>query len=916
MNKLYNRIIRFIDRSLEKIDLFVDWGGKKTEKTIDRTEKTVVTATKKTKYGIIKTIQHTKEGVVDAAQITKENVTKTKHKTKETMADTVKNTKAKIIRMGVKKFIWLCVIGALILGGIIFIWVSTFELPDLENFEERQIAQSTKIYDRTGDVVLFDVHGEVTRTVVPFDQISDHVKWATIAIEDSNFYNHNGIEPQAILRAIFVNLKDGDLLGGQGGSTITQQVIKNSLLTSDKKVSRKVKEWVLAPRLESKLTKDEILEVYLNEVPYGGTVYGIQEASRRFFSKDAKDLTLAESAYLAALPQAPTYFSPFGNNTDRLEARKTKVLNEMLSNNFITQTEYNQATKEEVTFEKPENFGIKAPHFVFWIREQLEERYGSEAVEQGGLKVITTLDWELQEPAEEIVKRKSLENKETFDAENGAIVAVEPKTGQILTMVGSRDYFDEDIEGNFNIATAERQPGSAFKPFVYAAAFDKGYRPETVVFDLPTEFSTTCSDPGGNCYNPVNYDNAFRGPMSLRDALAQSVNIPAVKALYLAGLKDSLELAKKFGLETLTNTDQYGLTLVLGGGEVRPLDMAAAYGVFANDGIKYETTGILRIEDRNGNVLEEYEESSSRVLPEQTAKLISDVLSDNIARTPAFGANSFLHFPGTDVAAKTGTTNDYRDAWIVGYTPAISVAAWAGNNDNRSMDKKVAGFIIAPMWNEFMQVAIEKYPGGNFNEPDPITPGTKAILAGFWKGETTKMIDSTTGEEVTKDTNPSDVQTVVSGAGGGVHSILHWVDKDNPIGPVPRNPSRDPQYENWERSVNAWANRQGFTGDFFDNEGGDEIQSTDFRIINPSNGDVFVGNLEVYVAVTLTGSNLAGGDVYINGLNVGPIEPVTNSFSFVPNDINEIKNSGNILRVVAKDGLGNEFEDEVTFGVR
>lgn len=869
MNKPYNRVIKFIDKSLEKIDSFIDWGGQKAENTLHKTE----------------------------AKMQK--------------------TKEKILHMGIKRLVWTGIISVLILSGLIFIWITTFRLPDLENFEERRIAQSTKIYDKTGDVVLFDVHGEVTRTVVPFSEISDYVKWATVAIEDSNFYNHNGVEPTAILRAILVNLKDGNLLGGQGGSTITQQVIKNALLTSDKKISRKIKEWVLAPRLESQLTKEEILEVYLNEVPYGGTVYGVQEASRRFFSKDAKDLTLAESAYLAALPQAPTYFSPFGNNKDRLENRKNKVLGEMLSNKFITQTEYDSAISEDVVFEKPENFGIKAPHFVFWIREQLEEKYGAETVEQGGLKVITTLDWDLQKEAEEIVKKRALENKEKFNAENGAIVAIEPQTGHILTMVGSRDYFDETIEGNFNIATAERQPGSAFKPFVYAAAFNKGYRPETVVFDLPTEFSTTCGASEGSCYSPTNYDNSFRGPMTLRNALAQSVNVPAVKVLYLAGLKDSLDLAKKFGIETLTNTKQYGLTLVLGGGEVRPIDIAGAYSVFATEGIKHETTGILKVEDRNGKVVEEYKDESSRVLPEQTARLISDVLSDNVARTPAFGASSYLNFPGMDVAVKTGTTNDYRDAWIVGYTPSISVVAWAGNNDNSSMDKKVAGFIVAPMWNEFMQKAIEKYPAGNFINPDPITPGIKPILAGFWKGEILEEIDKETGEKAKQNTPTENIQAVVSGASGGVHSILYWVNRDDPLGPAPRNPSSDSQFNSWERSVSVWASTQGFTEDFLSDIGKDEgTKRIDFKIINPSNNDVFVEDLIVYVAVTLNGSDFVSGDVYINNINVGPIDPVSSSFSFTPKEIEGIKSSNNTLRVVAKDGLGNEFEDNVTFGIR
>lgn len=784
-------------------------------------------------------------------------------------------------KQGWKKIVLASLLAIFLFAGIILIWVATFEMPDLDNFAERRVVQSTKIFDRTGRVVLFDVHGEVTRTVVTLDQINDYAEKASIAIEDSNFYNHNGIEIKAIFRAIFANLSEGNLLSGQGGSTITQQVIKNAILTSDKKISRKLKEWVLAPRLESQLSKDEILEIYLNEIPYGGTVYGIQEASRRFLGKDAIDLTLAESAYLAALPQAPTYFSPYGNNLDKLESRKNKVLKEMLDNDFIKEDEYNGAMAEKVTFQKPENFGIKAPHFVFWIREQLEEKYGVEAVEQGGLKVITTLDWELQEKAEEIVKKHALENATKFNAENASVVATDPKTGEILVMVGSRDYFDEEIDGNFNIATTERQPGSAFKPFVYAEAFNKGYRPETVVFDVPTEFSTTCAS-GGDCYNPENYDHVFRGPMSLKNALAQSVNIPAVKVLYLAGIKDSLNLAKKMGISTLTNVDQYGLTLVLGGGEVRPLDMAAAYGVFANDGMKAKTQGILKVEDRKGKVLEEFKEEKERVMPEQTARLISDVLSDNAARTPAFGSSSYLNISG--VAVKTGTTNDYRDAWIVGYTPEVSLAAWAGNNDNSSMEKKVAGFIVAPMWNEFMQFLISKKPATAFVAPEGMTEGLKPVIAGNWA--------------YTND--------------GIVHTILHWVDRGNPLGDSPRNPGNDSQYWLWENAVRAW---QGNTPLVTEEK---EAVTTEpnLQIINPSNGDIFSKENEVYVAIQLnnTPNQIESGTVKINGVQEGKIDIETKSFSFFPNKLDTIKSIGNTLEVEVKDSEGKKYKDSITFG--
>jgi 1A family penicillin-binding protein len=789
-----------------------------------------------------------------------------------------------------KKIIYIALLMGFIFIGFFVLWATTIGLPNLDNFDERRVAQSTKILDRTGKVILYDVYGEYKRTIVSLDEISDYSKKATIAIEDKNFYTHNGIEISSIFRAVMNNLMQGNLLGGQGGSTITQQVIKNALLTKEKTITRKVKEWVLAPRLEMTLSKDQILEIYLNEIPFGGSVYGIQEASRRFFAKDAKDLTLTEAAYLAALPQAPTYYSPYGANLDKLESRKNQVLGEMKKVGFITDEDYENAKNETITFQKQEDYGIKAPHFVMYILEKLEKEYGKDVVQEGGLKITTTLDWELQSQAEDIVKKHALSNEKVYNAENGAIVATDPKNGDVLTMVGSRDFFDKEIDGNYNIALAERQPGSAFKPFVYAEAFNKGFRPETIVFDLSTEFSTTCSS-GGECYNPGNYDGVYRGPMSLRDALAQSVNVPAVKVLYLAGIKESLNLAKKMGLTTLTNVDQYGLTLVLGGGEVRPLDMSLAYSVFANDGVKNAERTILKIEDNTGKVLFEAKDSDiigERVLSEQTSRLISDVLTDNVARTPAFGSNSFLNFPNQQVGVKTGTTNDYRDAWIVGYTPNISVAAWAGNNDNSSMEKKVAGFIVAPMWNEFMQLAISKRPVETFPSPEPISEDLKPIMAGDWQS-------------------------------GGVHSILYWVDKDNPLGPQPSNPARDPQFYLWENPVVEWARSQNLsTGSFIKSEnhsansGGPKL-----NILTIEDGGTYYKEMIFVVAVSMSdGSNIKNGEVLLNGKKLGNLDPAGKSYSFFPQEIQGIKENGNTLIVKVENENGNNFQTKANFNIK
>lgn len=793
-----------------------------------------------------------------------------------------------IKKLPVKTITFIGLISVFLIGGLGIIWVAGFNLPDLDSFEERRVVQSTKIYDRTGEIVLFDVHGDIKRTVVPFDQISDSMKKAAVAIEDESFYEHNGIKVSSIFRAILINLRDGNLLGGQGGSTITQQVIKNALLTSDKKVSRKIKEWVLAPRLEKQLTKDEILEVYLNEVPFGGTVYGVQEAARQYFAKDAKDLSLVESAYLAALPQAPTYYSPFGNNVDKLENRKNLVLKKMYENDFITKEEYDEALTQTVEFEKPESFGIKAPHFVMYIRELLEEKYGKEVVEEGGLKVITTLDYELQKDAEEIVKKYALENVEKFNAENASLTAIDPTTGQILVMVGSRDYFDEEIDGNVNIALAKRQPGSSIKPIVYAQAFMEGYYPETVVFDVSTEFSTSCAS-GGNCYHPSNYDGRFRGPITLRNALAQSINIPAVKVFYLAGLDDALNLAKKMGLTTLTNVKQYGLTLVLGGGEVRPIDMVGAYGTFANEGIKMETNGILLVEDRNGNKLEEFKVNGQRVLPAQTARQISSVLSDNAARAPMFGAQSNLYFGGLDLAAKTGTTNNYRDAWVVGYTPKLVVVAWAGNNDNRSMTQLPASSIVTPLWREFFLKAVNKYPGGSFRSPDPAPKDAKPILRGIWQASGEKE-----DEEIS-----------------GVHTILHWLDTNDPNGPTPSNPARDPQYSLWEAGVQSWLQNNPNAA----KPTVSDDTATKLTILSPDNGGVYDGNGEIVISALLNKGSIQSSEVFINGTSVGPLNPVGSYYSFVPNQLDLVK-AENTVRVTATNLDGEEFEDTISFSVR
>ncbi|NCN12036.1 penicillin-binding protein [Candidatus Kaiserbacteria bacterium] len=696
----------------------------------------------------------------------------------------------------------------ILVSATILVWISTLDIPDLSAFEERRILQSTKIYDRTGEVLLYDLHQDVRRTIIPFEEMSRHIKNATVAIEDDQFYNHFGIDLKAIVRAALANFQDGDLLGGQGGSTITQQVIKNSILDRDKNLSRKVKEAILSIKLEQVLEKDEILAVYLNEVPYGGTIYGIEEASQAFFGKKAADLTLPEAAYLAAIPQAPTYLSPYGSHRDDLNHRKQLVLDRMRLNGFITIDEYEEAKATVVEFQPQAVTGIRAPHFVMYVIEQLVKTYGEEVLTEQGFKVITTLDWELQKEAERIVAEKVVINTEKFNASNAGLVATDPKTGDLLVMVGSRDYFSDEVEGNFNIALAERQPGSAIKPFVYANAFRKGYLPSTILFDVPTQFSPQCEpwsrSSESPCYAPNNHNNKFLGPISMRNALAQSLNIPAVKTLYLAGIKNTVKFANDMGISTLTDPDRYGLTLVLGGGEVRLLDMTYAYGVFANNGIKAEPRYILKIEDNRGTIITEPEVKTNRVVEENVAAMVSDILSDNVARTPLWGANSLINFSNRDVAAKSGSTNNFRDAWIMGYAPNIAVGAWCGNNNNDTM-RGLSGLITTPLWREFIDIALAKLPDENFPEPIINTQGIKPIIRGEYIDATllleivqnqTQIINTEGGDSQ----NKLDLPTLYN----NIHSILYFVSKDDPLGGYPANPSMDPQYINWEYGVEEW----------------------------------------------------------------------------------------------------------------
>lgn len=668
------------------------------------------------------------------------------------------------------------------------------ELPNPEQFVNRQISQSTKIYDRTGQVLLYEIHGEEKRTVIPFEEIPDYVKKATLAAEDQKFYQHKAFDWRAMLRALMVNIIKGKIV--QGGSTITQQLAKNAFLTPERTFSRKIKELILAYWIEQRYSKDEILNLYLNQISYGANAYGIEAASQTYFGKPAKDLSLAEAAYLAALPKAPSYYSPWGPHLDELEQRKNYILEQMFELGFIDQEEKQRAQNTKPKFVSQTIGSIKAPHFVMMVKDYLSNKYGEDVLEKGGLKVITTLDWSLQEIAETVVKEGAERNTQLYQGKNAALVAQDAKTGQILALVGSKDYFDIENEGNFNVAAQGlRQPGSAFKPFAYITAFKKGYTPQTVVFDLPTEFSlyrNICpidhidfSNRNPLCFHPENFDQNFRGPVSLKTALAQSINVPSVKVLYLAGLNDTLKTAQDFGITTLTDPSRYGLSLVLGGGEVKLIDMVEAYSVFAQDGIKHRQSFILEVKDSQGKILEKYIDLATQVIEPQYARLINDVLSDVDARSGLFQSSLNLTiFPDREVALKTGTTNDYKDAWTIGYTPSLVVGVWAGNNNNTPMQKQAGSILAAiPIWHAFMEKALINQPIELFNKPDSLPQQNKPMLNGEY------LINNE------------------------AHNILYYVNKDDPLGPPPINPESDPQFLNWELPVRLWIkNQQNLTG--------------------------------------------------------------------------------------------------------
>ena len=629
-----------------------------------------------------------------------------------------RNTSKMTLASRLSKYAFFATIGFVVLMMALFAWYGR-NLPAPGKLIEVQANQSSGIYDRNGEL-LYSVYQNQNRIYVKLNDIPKYLQQGTIAIEDKDFYTNKGFSITGYLRAV----RNLVLLQGlSGGSTLTQQLVKNALLTSERTIPRKIKELMLSIQVDRKYSKDQILEMYLNDVPYGGTAIGVQIASLIYFDKDVKDLSLAESAFLAGLPQSPSIYSPFSGNKYYLQRTKN-VLNQMVNQGYITQKQADSAYKEIVSKKFTQsNVGIKAPHFVMYVKQQLVKQFGESAVEAGGLRVTTTLDYKIEKEAEKIVKEE-VDKLKNYKVGNGAAVVTSPKSGEILAMVGSADYFDTDNDGNFNAATGFRQPGSSLKPITYGVAFSRGYTASTLLMDTKTNFKANDSEKD---YIPVNYDGKYRGPVQVRFALANSLNIPAVKMLAMVGVKNVMQKGYEMGIENWQPTEEnlrnVGYSLVLGGRDVRLLDEVQVYGVFANGGTKIPLTSILEVKDAKGNLLYKYKPpQAQRIFSEEISFLISHILLDNIARSATFGTNSYLVIFGhPSVAVKTGTTDQKRDNWTVGYTKDYVVATWVGNNNNTPMGNITSGVSgAAPIWNRIMTFALRGKQDVSFDKPDNV----------------------------------------------------------------------------------------------------------------------------------------------------------------------------------------------------
>jgi 1A family penicillin-binding protein len=814
-----------------------------------------------------------------------------------------KTLKSIFSKAGVKKIFYYSAIGLAVcfIGGTIMVAIMSRDLPDPSKVADQQ-AQSTKIYDRTGKHLLYEVYQDQKRTWVDYSEISPFAIQATIAIEDKHFYEHSGVRIVSIIRAGFNNLI-GRKAGSGGASTITQQLIKNAIVGGQRSLFRKIKEAVLAIRLEQKYSKEQILTLYLNRIGYGSTNYGIQAASQSYFKKDAKDLNLSESATLAAIIQSP---SRYLKNQDILKQRRDLVLSLMLDQGYITKNEQEEAEKMDLNIDT--NRGIfDAPHFVKYVQQQLEEQFGEQLVKTSGFKVITTLDYDKQKAAERIVKENGDKFATDYNASTAGLVAIDPKTGQILAMVGSRDYNNLEIKGNFNVVTdGNLQPGSSFKPFVYLAAFEKGYTPDTVLYDVSTNFELG----GGRPFQPGNATGKEYGLITMRKALQGSLNIPAVKTMYLVGVKETLQFAERFGYSQIR--DDAGLSFVIGGAELNFLQHANAYATLANNGTFNPSASILKIENDHGESIYDWKQDSHEVVKPELVATLTSVLTDNSARAFVFGSKNNLTLPNRPVAAKTGTTQNNFDAWTLGYTPSLATGVWVGNPTRIAM-KKGGETLAGRIWNQFMQEALKDTPVEKFPSP-PANDATKPVLKGS-DGGIKLQINSLTGRIATSST-PSEL--IVEQTFLPPHDILYYVKRDDPRGPSPSNPSEDPQFSNWEASLQRWVLKQEEKGvqivlseppTELDTGYSNELAPT-LQFISPTeNQTVSESSLHVQVNVSAP-RGVFEVKYFLDGVSVGLTSNAPFDLVFPTQNLSR---GVHVFKAVALDDMGNWKQQQVTF---
>lgn len=820
-----------------------------------------------------------------------------------------------------KRWSRLSTIGLIGLLAVIFLTIFIFawyskDLPSPNKIQRVQ-GFSTVISDRNGEV-LYDIYQNQNRIPVAFADMPLHLRQATIAIEDKDFYKHQGFSIRGMGRAlinifVFHNL--------QGGSTLTQQLVKNVLLTNERTLPRKIKEFILAIQIERKYSKDEILQMYLNEAPYGGTAVGVETAAQLYFGKNTKDLNLTESVILAGLPQSPSTYSPlFGQDPQAYINRSSQVLRRMLEDGYISAKEETEIKNSLVKVEfSHESANFRAAHFVMYVKEQLVSQFGEKMVEEGGLKVKTTLDWKIQEQSEKIVKQE-IDKLKNLNVGNGAAIVIDPKTGEILAMVGSKDYQSTDSAGlKFNVVTQGlRQPGSAIKPIIYATAFKKGYTPSTLLMDVETHFPGGIDKPD---YVPKNYDGKFRGPIQVRYALANSINIAAVKMLAMVGVKDALTTAYSMGLTTLKptseNLSRLGLSMTLGGGEVKLIDLTSAFSVFATSGVRHDPISILKVEDKDGKVLFETKKSSGQqVISPQVSFLISNILADNDARKDIFGPSSWLVVPGKTVSVKTGTTDDKRDNWTVGYTPSYAVGVWVGNNDNSPMNPALASGVTgaAPIWNKMMSYVLKN----KSDEPISVPTGIVASQIDAYGGGLPKDGFPTRNEYFISGTEPTAIASIyqrlkISNNGKLANNIEIASGQFKEVDYIvlsEQDPVSTDGKNRWQEGIDAWLTANSDPKYHPPKEtSSDNLDSVVVQIKNPGDHSQIDDNDVLIEANAVSQVDIVKLEVFVDDVSKRTV--TDQKFS---ERINMDKGT-HTIKIRAQDAKGNSGESQVKIGV-